>query len=182
MTNLTYSRKAFTLIELIIVIAIIIIMVGVAAPMASSYIVERSLYNAAVQVQQDIRLVQQLAIVHSNDSAAHFRIHFYPEQNNYKIEADYDANYVLGSGRIITRQFNDALGFPKYFGKNTPDSITFGSSSVPGTTATIDLNFNNRGISKKGAGHINLMNSSGTKQIQVIVSVIGRVRIEWVTR
>ena len=55
MTNLTYSRKAFTLFELIIVIAIIIIMVGVAAPMTSSYIVERSLYNAAAQVQQDIR-------------------------------------------------------------------------------------------------------------------------------
>jgi len=182
MTNLTYSRKAFTLIELIIAIAIIIIMVAVAAPMASSYIVERSLYNAAAQIQQDIRLVQQLAIVHSNDSAAHFRIHFYPEQNTYKIEADYDANYVLGSGKIIKREFNDAYGFPKYFGKDTPDSITFGSSSVPGTTATIDLNFNNRGISKKGAGHINLINRSGTKQIQVIVSVIGRVRIEWVSR
>lgn len=55
MTNLTYSRKAFTLIEVVIAVAIIIIMVAVAAPMASSYIVERSLYNAAAQVQQHIR-------------------------------------------------------------------------------------------------------------------------------
>ena len=126
--------------------------------------------------------MQQLAIVHSNDSAAHFRIHFYPEQNTYKIEADYDANYVLGSGTIIKREFNDAIGFPIYFGKFVVGgSIVFGSSSAP-PTATIDLNFNNRGISKKGAGHINLINRSGTKQIQVIVSVIGRVRIEWVTR
>ena len=182
MTNLTYSRKAFTLFELIIVVAIIIIMVGVGIPFTSNIIVERSLYNAAAQVQQDIRLVQQLAIAHSNNSAAHFRIHFYPEQNKYKIEADYDANYVLGSGKIITREFNDAYGFPKHFGKNVPDSVTFGPLSAPGNTATIDLNFNNRGISKKGAGHINLMNRSGTKQIKVVVSVIGRVRIEWVTR
>jgi prepilin-type N-terminal cleavage/methylation domain-containing protein len=182
MTNLTYSRKAFTLIELIIVIAIIIIMVGVTAPMASSYIVERSLYNAAARVQQDIRLVQELAIVHSSNSPAHFRIHFYPEQNEYKIEADYDANYVLGSGKIIKRKFSDAYGFPKHFGKDTPDSVTFGTLSAPGNTATVDLNFNNRGIPKKGAGHINLMNRSGSKQIKVIVSVIGRVRIEWVKR
>jgi prepilin-type N-terminal cleavage/methylation domain-containing protein len=182
MTNLTYSRKAFTLIEVIIVIAIIIIMVGVTAPMASSYIVERSLYNAAAQVQQDIRLVQELAIAYSSNSPAHFRIHFHPERNEYKIEADYDANYVLGSGKIITRKFNDAYGFPKHFEKDVPDSVVFGSKSVPGTAVTIDLNFNNRGIPKQGGGHINLINRSGSKQIKVIVSVIGRVRIEWVNR
>ena len=68
------SRKAFTLFELIIVIAIIIIMAGVTAPMTSSYIVERSLYNAAAQVQQDIRLAQHLAITHSTTSR--FKINF----------------------------------------------------------------------------------------------------------
>jgi Tfp pilus assembly protein FimT len=76
------ARKAFTLFELIIVIAIIIIMVGVAAPMTSSYIVERSLYNAAAQVQQDIRLAQHLAITHSTTSE--FKIHFTPTNNSIK--------------------------------------------------------------------------------------------------
>jgi Tfp pilus assembly protein FimT len=182
MTNPAYSRKAFTLFEVVIVVAIIIIMVTVGVPFTSNIIVERSLYNAAAQVQQDIRLVQELAIAYSNNSPAHFRIHFYPERNEYKIEADYGANYVLGSGKIITRKFNDAYGFPRYFGKDVPDSAVFGSKSVPGTAATITLNFNNHGVSKQGAGHITLINGSGTKEIKVIVSVIGRVRIEWVKR
>jgi prepilin-type N-terminal cleavage/methylation domain-containing protein len=174
-------RKAFTLIELLIVIAIIIIMVGVGDPITASMINERSLYNAAVQVQQDIQLIQQLAIAYSSNSPAKFRIHFYPRNNEYKVEASEDANYVSGSGKIITRKFNDAYGFPKYFGKNVPNSVIFGTESVP-PDSTVDLNFNNLGDPRHGAGHVTLINRSGSKQIKVIVSVIGRVRIEWVKR
>lgn len=175
------ARKAFTLFELIIVIAIIIIMVGVAAPMTSNYIVERSLYNTAAQVQQDIRLAQQLAITQSNSSAEHFRIHFDPEQNEYKIETDYDANYgTLPDVKVIIRKFSDAYGFPVYFDSSLPysDSIVFGGSS----TFPIDLNFDNLGHPHPGDGYINLMNGSGSKIIKVEVSVIGRINIVWVKR
>ena len=178
------NRKAFTLIELIIVIAIIIILAGIGIPFTSNVIAERSLYNAAAQVQQDILLIQNLAITHSSDNAARFRIRFYPAQNRYVIEASEDANLVSGKGKLIKRQFTSTVGFPIYFGKSVPDSVTFGNKSVPATTATIDLNFNNVGNPKMpgGAGHVTLINSTGSKEIKVIVSVIGRVRIEWVKR
>jgi len=156
-------------------------MLAVALPISTNAIAERSLYNAAVQVQQDIRLVQELAITHSSNSATKFRIHFYPGNNEYKIEASEDANYIMGTGRIITRRFNDAYGFPIYFGKSVPNSAVFGTLSAP-SAPTVDLNFNNLGDPKQGGGHINLINRSGTKQIRVIVSLIGRVRIEWVKR
>jgi len=150
----------------------------VAAPMTSSYIVERSLYNAAARVQQDIRLVQQLAITHSTTSK--FRIYFDPTNNEYKIEASEDANYETPAGKIITRKFNDAYGFPEYFDSSLPnsDSIEFGSSSV----IPIDLNFDNLGHPDPGSGYVNLQNSSGSKIIKVEVSVIGRINIVWVQR
>jgi prepilin-type N-terminal cleavage/methylation domain-containing protein len=175
-------RKAFTLIELIVVIAIIIILVGIGIPFTSNVIAERSLYNAAAQVQQDIILAQQLAISHSNDSSARFRIRFYPQLNEYRIESAEDANIVTGNGKVIKRKFNSNIGFPVYFGKNVPDSVTFGPKSVPATNSTLDINFNNVGNPRQGGGHVNLINRSGSKQISVIVSLIGRVRIEWVKK
>jgi len=176
-------RKAFTLIELIVVIAIIIILVGIGIPFTSNVIAERSLYNAAAQVQQDILLIQNLAITHSSDNTARFRIRFFPQSNEYRIETTEDANIVSGKGKIIKRKFNSNIGFPVYFGKSVPDSVTFGSKSVPSTCSTLDINFNNMGTPRQGGGHINIINSTNTMQIQVIVSpVIGRVRIEWVKR
>jgi Tfp pilus assembly protein FimT len=154
-------------------------MAGVTAPMTSSYIVERSLYNAAAQVQQDIRLAQQLAITHSTTSK--FRIHFDPANNFYTVETSEDANYETSTGKIITRNFNDAYGFPVYFSINDPKSVVFDASSVPPDT-TIDLNFDNLGHPHLGNGYVNLQNSSGSKKIQIIVSVIGRVNIEWKER
>jgi len=175
-------RKAFTLIELIVVIAIIIILVGIGIPFTSDIIAERSLYNAAAQIQQDIILAQQLAISHSSDSSARFRIRFYPQLNEYRIESAEDANIVTGNGKVIKRKFNSNIGFPVYFGKNVPDSVTFGPKSIPSTCSTLDINFNNVGNPRQGGGHINLINKSGSKQIKVIVSLIGRVRIEWVKK
>ena len=174
-------RKAFTFIELIVVIAIIIILAGIGIPFTSNVIAERSLYNAATQVQQDILLIQNLAITHSSDNAARFRIRFYPTQNRYVIEASEDANLVTGTGKLIKRQFTSTLGFPLFFGKNVPDSVVFGVKSCP-PSSYLDVSFNNSGVPHTGGGHINLINKSGSKQIKVIVSLIGRVRIEWVKK
>ncbi|MCX6328165.1 MAG: prepilin-type N-terminal cleavage/methylation domain-containing protein [Bacteroidia bacterium] len=174
-------RKAFTFIELIVVIAIIIILAGIGIPFTSNVIAERSLYNAATQVQQDILLIQNLAITHSSDNAARFRIRFYPTQNRYVIEASEDANLVTGKGKLIKRQFTSTIGFPLFFGKNVPDSVVFGVKSCP-PSSYLDVSFNNSGVPHTGGGHINLINKSGSKQIKVIVSLIGRVRIEWVKK
>jgi prepilin-type N-terminal cleavage/methylation domain-containing protein len=174
-------RKAFTLIELIIVVAIIIIISATAPMLSSGIIVERQVYNAATQIQQDLLLVQNLAITHSSDNAARFRIRFYPAQNRYVIEASEDANLVTGKGKLIRRQFTSTIGFPLFFGKNVPDSVVFGVKSCP-PLSYLDVSFNNSGVPHTGGGHINIITQNGTKQAQVIVSIIGRVRIEWVKK
>ncbi len=174
-------RKGFTLIEILIVGVLIPILAGIAVPALSRLIAERTLYNAAVQIQQDILLVQNLAITHSSDNIARFRIRFYPAKNRYVVEASEDANLVTGSGKLIRRKFPMTIGFPMYFGKNVPDSAVFGVSSCP-PKAYVQVSFNNMGNPHQGGGHITLMNKTGTMQIKVIVSIIGRVRIEWVKR
>jgi len=179
--NFINNRKGFTLIELLIVVVIIITLSGIAVPISAKFIAERSLYNAAVQIQQDILLIQNLAITHSSGNVSRFRIRFYPGLNRYVIEESEDANLVTGAGKVVTRQLKTVFAFPFYFGKNVPDSVVFGVSSVP-PKSYVELSFNNMGNPFQGGGHINLIDKSGSKQIKVIVSVIGRVRIEWVKR
>jgi prepilin-type N-terminal cleavage/methylation domain-containing protein len=191
----TKIRRGFTLIELLIVIAIIIIMVAVSIPITANTISERSLYNAAVQVQQDIQLVQQLAISYSTTDK--FKIYFDPSDNKYYVEAAEDAVFNSPTdmtGRVITREFSSAYGFPKYFGVGSPPSI-FCSDGSGGKVPVKEIHFNNLGELRGkhynpdgtlGNGvretHIILQNRTGSKKIQIIVSVIGRVSIKWIQR
>lgn len=175
------GRKGFTLIELIIVSIIIVIGVSMIVPLSVDYINEMQLYNCAVQIQQDILLIQNLAITHSSDNAARFRIRFYPSLNQYIVEASEDANLVSGKGKLIRRKLPNAFGFPRFFSKNVPNSVVFGVHSAP-PDMFVELSFNNMGVPLQGGGHINLINSVNSKQVSVIVSIIGRVRIDWVKR
>ena len=178
--NLIRHRKAFTFIELVIVIGVIIVLSGILTGVTSGFFIDRAMYNEATRIQQDILLIQNLAITNASGSQYRFEIRFYPSLNKYIIEASEDANFTTGEGKLITRQLGSTIGFPEYFGKSVPDSVLFGTSSVP-PSSYIDLSFNNMGVPYQGEGHINLITGSG-RQIQVTVSVIGRVLIGWIQR
>jgi len=202
---LSKNRKGFTLIELIIVIAIIIILVGVGVPLSTGYITERNVYNAATQVQQDLLLVQNLAITHSTDPFAHpvdpalrkFEIYFYPSENKYYVETTEDAEFdpvtkTIKHEKVITRQFSSTLGFPKFFEKDTPPSVKLYDKngvvkSVPPENYIV-ISFNNFGIPTLYSDEddpdsgIIIANSTLSKEIKVTISPIGRVKIDWITK
>jgi len=162
------NRKAFTLIELTIVIAIIIILVGVGVPLSAGYITERNVYNAATQVQQDLLLAQNLAITHSSGAFGWFEIYFYPSDNKYYVETTEDAVFnsstkTIQHEKVITRQFSSALKFSGY--------------SDGGYIA-----FDNQGIPHPSVGVITISNTSESKVVTVTISTIGRVKIDWVTK
>jgi prepilin-type N-terminal cleavage/methylation domain-containing protein len=163
-------KPAFTLIELIIVIAIIIILTGIAVPLSAGYTTERQVYNAATQIQQDLLLIQNLAITHSSDSSSgRFEIYFYPSDNKYYVETTEDAIFTSPSsmtGKVITRQFSSALKF-----------------SLSSSLSDGKINFNNIGIpNPSGESVITILNTSESKVVTVTISTIGRVTIEWITK
>ena len=171
---LSKNRRGFTLIELLIVIVIIIILVGVGVPLSAGYITERNVYNAATQVQQDLLLVQNLAITHSTDPSAHpadlalrkFEIYFYPLENKYYVEAAEDAIFTSPTnltGKVITRKFSTALKFSDYSGGGY-------------------VAFDNQGIPYPSKGTITISNTSESKKLTVTISTIGRVKIDWITK
>jgi hypothetical protein len=173
--------------------------------LSSGVIVERQVYNAATQVQQDLLLVQNLAITHSTDPFAHpvdpalrkFEIYFYPSENKYYVETTEDAEFdpvtkTIKHEKVITRQFSSTLGFPKFFEKDTPPSVKLYDKngvvkSVP-LENYIAISFNNFGEptlychSDDNDSGIIIANSSLSKVIKVEVTQIGRVKIDWIMK
>jgi len=112
-------RKAFTLIELLIVVAIIIIMAGLAVPLSSDYVSSRQLYNIATQLQQDLLLVQNLAITHSTES-------------KFPITFKSSSSYEYATDEAGTKKVERTL----------PSSVNIYDVKVGGAGVTLPVSFN----------------------------------------
>jgi prepilin-type N-terminal cleavage/methylation domain-containing protein len=159
------KRRAFTLIELIIVVAIIIIISATAPMLSSGVIVERQVYNVATQIQQDLLLVQNLAITHSSGASGWFEIYFYPSKNTYYVETAENAVFTSPTNlteKVITRKFSSALKFP--LDLNPSDGWC--------------IAFDNQGIPYPSVGVITISNTSESKKLDITISPIGRVTID----
>lgn len=194
------QRSAFTLIELVVVMAIMAIMGALVPMITSGVVLERQMYNAATQLQQDLLLVQNQAITHSSGGPrtpadkTWFVVRLYLSSNAFAYQTTEGAavlpvppsNPTPGAG-IVVRKMTSVFGFPAFFGKPSPASVTIGSASV--TSGYVDVVFDNQGLpywSQDGGtswtlagtkGSIMIVNRSLSKQMQVDVSVIGRVSI-----
>lgn len=65
-------KKGFTLIEILIVIAIVIIMAGVSVPYLNDFITSQRLQSVAWQLVQDLRTVREDAILYQQDLRVYF--------------------------------------------------------------------------------------------------------------
>jgi len=194
-------RPAFTLIELIIVVAVLIIVAAMVPGLTSGPILDRRMYNAAAQLQQDLILVQNMAITHSSggpgySSGSRYVMRLYLSSNAFAYQtteagaSPSESSPTPGAAGIVVRQMGSVFGFPAFFGKTSPASVTIGSTNV--TSDCVDVVFDNQGLPywsqddgttwTSGTGSIMVTNSSASKQIQVTVSVIGRVSIAWELR
>jgi len=192
------NKPAFTLIELLIVVVIIIILAGIGIPLSVSYINERQVYNAATQIQQDILLIQNLAITHSSggpvSGSKRFVMRLYLANNVFSFQTkenspDLPTSNPTPGNNIVVRVMPSSIGFPSFFEKTSPESVKIGSNNVTG--GYVDLAFDNQGTPywsvdggsfQQAEGHIILINSSLSKQIKITISPIGRVTIDWITK
>ena len=189
-------RPAFTLIELIIVVGVLIIVAAMVPGLTSGPVLDREMYNTAAQLQQDLLLVQNMAITHSSggplDGSPRYLMRLYLGDNAFAYETTetYSAltpSVPSPSSGIVVRQMTSVFGFPAFFGKTDPASVKVGSSTTA-TSGYVDVVFDNQGLPywsvnsapwTSGSGSIVVTNRSALKRIRVTVSVIGRVSIAW---
>lgn len=192
-------RSGFTLIELIVVVGVLIIVAAMVPGLTSGPILDREMYNAAAQFQQDLLLVQNMAVTHSSGgpsiaSGTRFVLRLYLANNAFayqttEVPAVLPASSPMpGTAGIVVRKMSSTFGFPAFFGKPSPASVTIGTAT-PATGPYVDVVFDNQGLAywadngaafQQTTGSVMLTNRSASKRILVTVSVIGRVSIAWV--
>ena len=79
-------EKGFTLIEILIVIAIVIIMAGVSVPYLNDFITSQRLQSVAWQLVQDLRTVREDAILYQQDLRVYFCVNPASDRTFYLFE------------------------------------------------------------------------------------------------
>ncbi|BBB93320.1 MAG TPA: type II secretion system protein [Methylomusa anaerophila] len=123
-------RKGGTLIEIVIVIAILSVLAGILVPKIANSVALQELDIAAQELAADIRLVQQFSINAGYGSGAlRYTIYFMPDSNPY---------YWIHDGQKMIKQ----IYLPKSVcWSNVPSTIRFGIKGIPeaGAAQTIQL-------------------------------------------
>ena len=151
--RLCNKQSGFTLIELMIIIAIMAIFAAIAVPNFLSYLPKSRLNGAARQVMGDLMAARMKAV-----SLNHSVKVFFYSNHEYKIcdDADNSGTVADGEGDVQLRDIQSEYS-----------DVTFDSSNPP------DPVFSSRGTATNPT--ITLQNSTGSKDITI--SIAGRVKI-----
>lgn len=146
------TQKGFSLIEMIVAVAIIAILTGIAIPVYIGMKPSIRLSGATRQTMGDLMWARMQAISQNNE----FKI-FFLDNHRYTILDDDNNDGTIDSGELtVTKDIHD-----EYF------DVTL--------TSTADPIFHPRGNASPSAT-VTITNSSGTKT--VTIAITGRVKIE----
>jgi prepilin-type N-terminal cleavage/methylation domain-containing protein len=176
------ARRGVTLIELMVVMAVVIILGAVSFAYGGTYLSRRQVEGAAFQLVQDLRDAQSTAVF----TRRYVKVSFYPSANYYTVERS-------AGGGEVRHDLTGAAGFVSFIetSSSNGDSVMLTTSIQAPPRSSVDLYFSPSGAASTSGtsealigvsgseGRISLMSRSGTV-IDVFVSpVIGRVRMAW---
>jgi len=154
MVAITHKKAGFTLIELMIVIAVMAILAAIAAPNFQTYMTQRRLNGAARQVMTDLMAARMKAVSLNQRVKVSFG-----SNHTYQIWNDADGNGTVADneGDDIERDIH-----PDYH------DVTFSASANPV--------FQTRGTATYSK--VTLTSSSGPKKYVKVAFTTGRVKID----
>jgi prepilin-type N-terminal cleavage/methylation domain-containing protein len=168
-------RKGFTLLELVVVVAIISILVVLAAPSLSRYVARTRLRLTALSLVQDLRDMQMNAVVEDT----FYTIVFITNENRYYVRPGTRSYAPPGASRT-ERSLSRHAGFPLARGKRTPVSAVFGTqTSMVSPVVTMSFNEAGRPAGGSGGGHVTLMDVFDDRVDVIVTPVDGIVRMQW---
>lgn len=147
-----HNQKGFSLIEMVIAVAIIAILTGIAVPVYVSMKPSLWLSGATRQIMSDLMWARMQAISQNNE----FRI-IYDNNHRYRILDDDNNNGTSTTGEsIITKDIRDKYDDVTYHSSNANNLIFYPKGNAANLTT------------------ITLTNRSGTKTVSVAIT--GRVK------
>ena len=152
MTRFKKTARGFTLIELIVVIALIAILTAIAVPSYQTFMVRSRLKGAARQVMSDLMNARMMAVSLNQK----VKVHVESDGHTYKIWSDANNDGTVAD--------NEGVNISKDVHQDYYDVTLTGNYTI----------FNPRGAASP-PGTVTVTNSAGSKSIAVAIS--GRVAV-----
>jgi prepilin-type N-terminal cleavage/methylation domain-containing protein len=169
-------RKGFTLLELVVTMAIIMILVAIAMLSLERYVARIQLRLAGTTLVQDLREMQANAV--GEDSF--YTMVFVTNENRYYFRQGTESYAPAGTVRT-ERSLSRYAGFPLAVGKRDPVSAVFGTqSSIVSPVVTMSFNGMGRPAGGSGGGHVSFIDVYDERVDVIVAPVDGNIRMEWV--
>ncbi|BAL81455.1 hypothetical protein [Caldisericum exile] len=173
-----------------VVILVVIVIIGIGFGILPGTFVERSLYNAAIQIQQTLLYAQNKAVTYSTTKdSGKFEVYFFPADNTIYVEKDLNASFdpvtKTMSGAVEKIVLGDGIKIQKIY-LATFDNL---SNILSPPLAYVKLNFDNFGNPNYYCKETNdntygifISTTNKNKVIRITISKLGNISIEWVKR
>jgi prepilin-type N-terminal cleavage/methylation domain-containing protein len=177
------SRGGFTLIELIIVVAIIVTISGISVPYLRGFIISERLQAVSWQLVQDLKTVKEDAILYQQDLKVYFCTNPAESRNFYLFETflknpltltHYNPGDTPDGKHFIRRDLDYKIQFDVH--KPFTSYGYVGSKEYYYVTFFCGKDDHFRG-QPSAIDHIELVDTSSGKKFYVIVDLAGRIRM-----